>query len=88
MSENAQNEVNTLGFAAAKELRDNFKQVEEIMAGFAKSYENMKLDPFNLTQAYGEWWKAVSADPQALMQKNIEYWQKSTYKPYHFKVLS
>lgn len=77
MSENAQNEVNTLGFAAAKELRENFKQVEEIMAGFAKSYENMKLDPFNLTQAYGEWWKAVSSDPQALMQKNIEYWQKS-----------
>lgn len=77
MSENAQNEVNTLGFAAAKELRDNFKQVEEIMAGFAKSYENMKLDPFNLTQAYGDWWKAVSSDPQAFMQKNIEYWQKS-----------
>lgn len=77
MSENAQNEVNTLGFAAAKELRDNFKQVEEIMAGFAKSYENMKLDPFNLTQAYGDWLKAVSADPQAFMQKNIEYWQKS-----------
>lgn len=77
MSENSQNEVNTLGFAAAKELRENFKQVEEIMAGFAKSYENMKLDPFNLTQAYGEWWKAVSSDPQVFMQKNMEYWQKS-----------
>jgi polyhydroxyalkanoate synthase len=77
MSENTQNEVNTLGFAAAKELRDNFKQVEEIMAGFAKSYENMKLDPFNLAQAYGDWWKAVSTDPQTFMQKNIEYWQKS-----------
>ncbi len=77
MSENAQNEINTLGFAAAKELKENFKQVEEIMAGFAKSYESMKLDPFNLGQVYAEWWKAASADPQKLMQKNMEYWQKS-----------
>ena len=77
MSENAQPEINTLGFAAAKEMKENFKQVEEIMAGFAKSYENMKLDPFNLTQVYSDWWKAVSADPQKMIQANMEYFQKS-----------
>ncbi|MDQ5770874.1 hypothetical protein [Thiothrix subterranea] len=54
MSDNAQTPdsqpgINTLGFASvAKEMQENFKQVEEIMAGFSKAHEGMKLDPFNL----------------------------------------
>ncbi len=77
MSDNTKNEINTLGFTAAKELQKNFKQVEEIMKGFAKSYENIQLDPMNLSKAYAEWMKAVSNHPQKLLQANTDYWQKS-----------
>jgi len=77
MSDNATNEINTLGFATAKELQENFRQVEEIMKGFAKSYENMQLDPMNLSKAYTEWMQAISSNPQKLLEANMEYWQKS-----------
>ncbi|MEZ5534470.1 MAG: class I poly(R)-hydroxyalkanoic acid synthase [Thiolinea sp.] len=70
--------INTLGFASVtKELEENFKQVEEIMADFAKSYENMKLDPFNLSQLYMDWFAAASQNPEKMIQANMDYWQKS-----------
>ncbi|MCB1622156.1 MAG: class I poly(R)-hydroxyalkanoic acid synthase, partial [Thiothrix sp.] len=68
--------VNTLGFAA-KEMEANFKKVEEIMSGFAKSYEDMNLDPFNLSQLYRDWLTAMSKNPDKLVQANVEFWQKS-----------
>lgn len=79
MSDATQTEkINTLGFASvSKELEENFKQVEEIMGDFAKSYENMKLDPFNLSQLYMDWFAAASQNPEKVMQANIDYWQKS-----------
>jgi polyhydroxyalkanoate synthase len=70
--------INTLGFASVtKELEENFKQVEEIMGDFAKTYENMKLDPFNLSQLYMDWFAAASQNPEKVMQANMDYWQKS-----------
>ncbi|WP_020559821.1 PHA/PHB synthase family protein [Thiofilum flexile] len=66
-----------LGFAAARELQSNFKQVEELMVGLAKSYEGMNLDPLNLKKVYTDWWAALSADPQKIIQANLEFWQKS-----------
>lgn len=72
-----QSEINALGFSAAKELQNNFKQVEELMAGLAKSYEGMNLDPFNLKKVYTDWFTALSTDPQKIIQANLEFWQKS-----------
>lgn len=77
MSNVEQGEINALGFSAARELQSNFKQVEELMAGLAKSYEGMNLDPFNLKKVYTDWWSALSADPQKVIQANLEFWQKS-----------
>lgn len=78
MAEKESNGINTLGFASvAKEMKANFKQVEEIMAGFSKSYENMKLDPFNLKQAYSDWWEALAKNPQKVFEANMQLWQKS-----------
>lgn len=51
MSNVEQGEINALGFSASRELQNNFKQVEELMAGLAKSYEGMNLDPFNLKKS-------------------------------------
>ncbi|MCB1637600.1 MAG: class I poly(R)-hydroxyalkanoic acid synthase, partial [Thiothrix sp.] len=76
MPEQNQPGINTLGFAA-KEMEANFKKVEEIMSGFAKSYEDMNLDPFNLSQLYRDWLTAMSRNPDKLVQANIEFWQKS-----------
>ncbi len=74
----AQEGINTLGFASvAKEMQDNFKQVEEIMGNFNKTYESMKLDPYNLKQVYSDWWEAASKNPEKLFQTNMEFWQKS-----------
>lgn len=70
--------INTLGFAsAAKEMQENFKQVEEIMAGFSKAHEGMKLDPFNLKQAYSDWMEAALKNPEKLIETNMAFWQKS-----------
>ena len=78
MSKPDQSEVNTLGFASTTmELQKNFKQVEEIMANFAKSYEHMDLDPFNLMQSSAEWFTALAKDPQKAIEANISFMQKS-----------
>lgn len=70
--------INTLGFAsAAKEMQENFKQVEEIMAGFSKAHEGMKLDPYNLKQAYSDWMEAALKNPEKLIETNMAFWQKS-----------
>ena len=72
MSDADKSGINALGFNAARELQDNFKQVEEIMAGFAKSYEGMNLDPFNLKKVYADWWTALGSDPQKITQAHME----------------
>ncbi|MCW8890545.1 MAG: class I poly(R)-hydroxyalkanoic acid synthase [Sedimenticola sp.] len=78
MSKTDQSEVNTLGFASTTmELQKNFKQVEEIMANFAKSYEHMDLDPFNLMKSSAEWYAALAKDPQKAINANISFMQKS-----------
>ena len=76
MAGNEQVEINTLGFAS-KELQKNFKQVEELLASFADTYENIDFDPFNLQNAYKEWLTAVAADPQKAMEANMAFLQKS-----------
>lgn len=77
MSQNTNGEVNTLGFAAARELQQNFKQVEDLMKGFAKAYEGKNLDPLHMSKAYSEWMRVVSSNPQKLIQANADFWQKS-----------
>jgi polyhydroxyalkanoate synthase len=77
MANAEQSDINALGFSAAKEFQNNFKQVEELMAGLAKSYEGMNLDPFNLKKVYSDWLTALSSDPQKIIQANLEFWQKS-----------
>lgn len=78
MSKPEQSEINTLGFASTTmELQKNFKQVEEIMANFAKSYEHMDLDPFNLMKSSAEWYAALAKDPQKAINANISFLQKS-----------
>ncbi len=72
------NTINTLGFASLnKELESNFRQVEEIMGDFVRSYEHMKLDPFNLSQLYTDWFTAASKNPEKIIQTNLDFWQKS-----------
>ncbi len=74
----AQASINALGFASvAKEMQENFKQVEEIMAGFNKSNEHMNLDPFNLKTAYSDWMEAVVKNPEKVIETNLAFWQKS-----------
>ena len=78
MADTEQNSINAIGFASmAKEMQANFKQVEELMAGFTQSYEGMNLDPFNMKQAYSDWWEAVAKNPQKVMEANMAFWQKS-----------
>ena len=78
MADTEQNSINALGFASmAKEMQANFKQVEELMAGFTQSYKGMNLDPFNMKQAYSDWWEAVAKNPQKVMEANMAFWQKS-----------
>ncbi len=78
MSENDQNNHNTLGFSSLEEgLRGNFKRVEEMMENLTKSQNNMDADPLNLTEAYSDWLQAVQQDPQKLFEANKEFFENS-----------
>lgn len=78
MSEPTSEDINTLGFASLAEgLQKNFKRVEEVMADFTKSYEDMELDPFNLSSAYKEWLAALGDNPQKLLEANMAYMQNA-----------
>ncbi|MCP3870174.1 MAG: class I poly(R)-hydroxyalkanoic acid synthase [Gammaproteobacteria bacterium] len=79
MSESTTEEMNTLGFTSLAEgLQKNFKRVEDVMTDFAKSYEDMDMDPFNLTSAYQEWLASVGSNPQKLIEANLAYMQNAT----------
>ena len=73
-----QTNLGALGYGSvAKDMQDSFKQVEAMMADFSKAHENMKLDPFNLKQAYSDWMEAVTKNPEKLIENNMAFWQKS-----------
>jgi len=78
MSENKQADINALGFGpSAEEMRNNFKHVEDLMKAFSRSHESMNLDPFNLGEAYSEWFTAVSKNPEKAVKAGMDFWQKS-----------
>ncbi len=78
MSEPTTEDMNTLDFTSLAEgLQKNFTRVEGVMADFAKSYEDMNIDPFNLTSAYTEWLTALMSNPQKLIEANTAYLQSS-----------
>jgi polyhydroxyalkanoate synthase len=78
MFDSKQTDINALGFAStAEEIQKNFKQVEELMKAFSSSNQSMHLDPFNLTEAYSQWFSALSKNPAQAMQAGMDFWQKS-----------
>ena len=78
MSESTNLDLNNLDIEKlAQGLLENFKNVENIMSDFSKTYEQMDLDPFNLKELYTEWFTAAIQNPQKLAQANVEFWQKA-----------
>lgn len=70
--------INALGFASlSKGMEENFKKVEELMKDFAKTHENLSLDPYNLSKAWTDWLTAVSQNPEKLVEANMAFWQHS-----------
>ena len=63
--------------AATEAMKQNFPYVQSMMDEFAKSHENLNLDPFNLSAAYSEWMKAATSDPKKMIDANMRYWQES-----------
>ena len=71
-------EFNDLDFEKlAQGLLENFKNVENIMTDFSKTYEELDLDPFNLKELYTEWFTTAIQNPHKLAQVNMEFWQKA-----------
>ncbi|MCB1850587.1 MAG: class I poly(R)-hydroxyalkanoic acid synthase [Gammaproteobacteria bacterium] len=60
-------------------LLQNFKTVENMMTDFSKTYEQMNLDPFNLSELYREWFAAAIQNPAQMAQKNMEFWQNALH---------
>ena len=55
MSESTKLDFNNLDIEKlAQGLLENFKNVENIMTDFSKTYEQLELDPFNLKELYTE----------------------------------
>lgn len=70
-----------------KSLASNIRQMEEILAGISKNYNDVDPDPFNLTDVSKAWFDAISNDPQKVFQAGFEYWQESM-KLYHKSALA
>ena len=80
MSEPAPQDLSNLDIEKlAQGMLDNFKQVENIMSDFSKTYEQMDLDPFNLGELYNDWFRAAMQNPQKLMAANVELWQNALH---------
>ena len=63
--------------AATEAMKQNFQHVQSMMDEFAKSHENLNMDPFNLSAAYSEWLKAATSDPKKLVDANMRFFQNS-----------
>ena len=84
MSDSKQEDFSALGFgAAAEEMRNNFKHVEDLMKTFSESHKSKDMDPFKLNDAYTQWYTAVSKNPSKTMQDGMEFWQKSMQLSQH-----
>ena len=78
MNDTSSQSADALGFATLTDgLEANFKKVEEIMNGFAKAHEGLNLDPFNLGQAYADWFAAAAQNPQKIVAANVQFWQNA-----------
>ncbi len=85
MSDKNQYDIDTLDFSSIAEgLKSNFSHVEEMMANFSKSSNNLDLDPLNLSEAYAQWLQAIQKDPQSLFDANMDLVQKSLQLSQHF----
>ena len=84
MSDSKQEDFSALGFgAAAEEMRNNFKHVEDLMKTFSESHKSKDMDPFKLNDAYTQWYTAVSKNPAKVMQDSMDFWQKSMQLSQH-----
>ncbi|PWQ94337.1 PHA/PHB synthase family protein [Leucothrix pacifica] len=63
--------------AATEAMKQNFQHIQSMMDEFAKSHENLNMDPFNLSAAYSEWLKAATSDPKKLVDANMRFFQNS-----------
>ena len=78
MSEHEQRDAAAENLAAATEaMQQNFQHIQDLVKDFVSSKESKNLDPFNLSEAYSEWLKAVSSDPKKLIDANMRFWQDS-----------
>lgn len=78
MSEHEQRDAAAANLAAATEaMQQNFQHIQDLVKDFVSSKESKSLDPFNLSEAYAEWLKAVSSDPKKLIDANMRFWQDS-----------
>lgn len=78
MGEPTSEDINTLDFTSLAEgLQKNLKRVEGLIMDFSKSYEDMDMDPFNLTSASKEWLAAIGGNPQKLIEANMTYLQNA-----------
>ncbi len=60
---------------AGQILANNIKQMEHILGDIVKNSSAPDLDPFHLTEACNNWFKAISADPQKVFEAGFNYWQ-------------
>ena len=80
MSESTNLDFNNLDIEKlAQGLLENFKNVENIMTDFSKTYEQLELDPFNLKELYTEWFMTAIRNPQKLAQINVEFLQNAMH---------
>ena len=71
----------------AEMLASNIKHMEQLLTQISENYKLPDADPFNLAEASAAWMKAVSTNPEKLVQAGMQYWQDA-FNLYHQSALT
>ncbi len=67
--------MNTKTSIASEEYKEKMEQLEKLMKEAASEYGIANIDPFNLVEAWQQWYDAMLKNPEKMIETGINYWQ-------------
>ncbi len=67
--------MNTATGISAEEYKEKMEELEKLMKETASEYGISDLDPFNLVEAWQQWYEAMLKNPEKMIETSMNYWQ-------------
>jgi len=68
-------DMNTATGISAEEYKEKMEELEKLMKETASEYGISDLDPFNLVEAWQQWYEAMLKNPEKMIETSMNYWQ-------------